>query len=132
MAVSLLRASHREHCRVWLQDDLATSNPIRLKEVHTFSTFFYKQLTSWETYVTAITIIITCLDSWNPSAQKGYEKVCKWVKCDIFQKKYLIVPINEDLHWYLAIIYKPEHLMRLNCNDQDGEKCVDQSAKYYI
>jgi Ulp1 family protease len=68
-------------------------------------------------YVTAITIIIICFNSLLSSAQKGYKKVCKWVKCDIFQKKYLIVPINEDFHWYLAIIYEPENFMNLNCNE---------------
>ncbi|KAG2037756.1 hypothetical protein BDR03DRAFT_1010375 [Suillus americanus] len=27
------------------------------------------------------------------------------------RQKYIIVPINENLHWYLAIIYEPEHTL---------------------
>ncbi|KAG6916326.1 hypothetical protein DXG01_007376 [Tephrocybe rancida] len=42
----------------------------------------------------------------------GYESVRKWTaKIDIFSKKYIIVPINEHLHWYLVIIYQPEHVL---------------------
>ena len=57
------------------------------------------------------------------SPQNGYDQVCKWAKCDIFQKKYLIVPINENYHWYLAIIYEPEHtLMGIDYDEPDGVK----------
>ncbi|XP_006462672.1 hypothetical protein AGABI2DRAFT_179332 [Agaricus bisporus var. bisporus H97] len=27
-------------------------------------------------------------------------------------KKYIIIPINENLHWYCAIIYEPEHILQ--------------------
>jgi Ulp1 protease family, C-terminal catalytic domain len=63
------------------------------------------------------------------SPEEGYNSVRKWTsKFDIFQKKYVIVPINEkyvnsidgydmffsrqgSLHWYLAIIYLPEYTL---------------------
>jgi len=71
-----------------------------------------------EGYVTAT--ITTCLLSSLPSSQDGYDQVSRWTKFNIFRKKYLIVPINEDYHWYLAIIYEPEHLVKgPNCNKLD-------------
>lgn len=45
--------------------------------------------------------------------QAGYQSVRKWTsKFDLFQKKYIIVPINEHLHWYLAIICNPEYVLQ--------------------
>ena len=65
------------------------------------------------------------------SKRAGYESVRKWTsRVDVFSKKYLVVPINEQwvdfgfffsaaltsyspsLHWYLAIIYQPEYTLR--------------------
>ena len=65
------------------------------------------------------------------SKRAGYESVRKWTsRVDVFSKKYLVVPINEQwvdslfvfsatltsyspsLHWYLAIIYQPEYILR--------------------
>ncbi|KAF7292794.1 ULP-PROTEASE domain-containing protein [Mycena indigotica] len=64
------------------------------KEIHIFSSFFYKKLEQRE-------------------LQESYASVAKWTaKFDLFKKKYLIVPINENLHWYLAIIYHPECVLR--------------------
>jgi len=63
------------------------------------------------------------------SPEEGYNSVRKWTsKFDLFQKKYIVVPINEkyvlspridtirsltdrSLHWYLAIIYFPEYTL---------------------
>lgn len=63
------------------------------------------------------------------SIEEGYNSVRKWTsKFDIFKKKYVIVPINEQyvhsfqittawltsfsMHWYLALIYEPEHVLQ--------------------
>ncbi|KAJ6585193.1 hypothetical protein B0H19DRAFT_1368602 [Mycena capillaripes] len=79
--------------KLWLQD-LEKENPELVKQIHVFSSFFYKKL-----------------NKKNP--QEGYESVRKWTaKFDLFDKKYIIVPINENLHWYLAIIYQPEHTLK--------------------
>ncbi|KAI9443257.1 hypothetical protein H4582DRAFT_2072322 [Lactarius indigo] len=44
--------------------------------------------------------------------EEGYNSVRKWTsKFDLFQKKYVIVPINENMHWYLAIIYLPGYTL---------------------
>ncbi|KAJ6585256.1 hypothetical protein B0H19DRAFT_1108938 [Mycena capillaripes] len=79
--------------KLWLQD-LEKEDPELAKEIHVFGSFFYKKL-----------------NKKNP--REGYESVRKWTaKFDLFDKKYIIVPINENLHWYLAIIYQPEHTLK--------------------
>jgi hypothetical protein len=53
--------------------------------VHIFSTYFYKQL-----------------------AAGKHQSVSRWTRhMDIFEKEFLLVPINDKLHWSLAIICNP-------------------------
>ncbi|KAJ7677458.1 hypothetical protein B0H17DRAFT_944862, partial [Mycena rosella] len=62
--------------KLWLQD-LEKENPEVVKRIHVFSSFFYKKLNK-------------------KNAQEGYESVRKWTsKFDLFDKKYIIIPINE-------------------------------------
>ncbi|KAF8171968.1 hypothetical protein K438DRAFT_1851990 [Mycena galopus ATCC 62051] len=86
--------------KLWLQD-LEKEDPELVKQIHVFSSFFYKKLDNKDQK-----------DKKN-RPEKGYESVRKWTaKFDLFAKKYIIVPINENLHWYLAIIYQPEHTLK--------------------
>ncbi|KAJ3088577.1 Sentrin-specific protease 6 [Quaeritorhiza haematococci] len=70
-------------------------------QVYIFNTFFYQQLTR------------------KGDKEKGaglyriqYERVKKWTsKVDIFKKRFVFVPINENLHWYLVVIYNPGALL---------------------
>ncbi|KAI0304380.1 hypothetical protein B0F90DRAFT_1246126 [Multifurca ochricompacta] len=65
--------------KLWLAD-LQESNPELASQVHVFSSFFYKKLST-------------------KIPKEGYNSVRKWTsKFDLFQKKYIIVPINENLH----------------------------------
>ncbi|KAF7314463.1 ULP-PROTEASE domain-containing protein [Mycena kentingensis (nom. inval.)] len=74
--------------------DLEKNQPELAKQIHVFSSFFYKKMNK-------------------KSFQEGYNSVAKWTaKFDLFEKKYIIVPINENLHWYLAIIYQPGNLLK--------------------
>ncbi|KAF9777986.1 hypothetical protein BJ322DRAFT_1114528 [Thelephora terrestris] len=79
--------------KLWLSD-LRDRDPELADQIHLFSSFFYKKLAIKD-------------------KRAGYESVRKWTsKVDLFSKKYLLVPINEHLHWYLAIIYQPEYTLR--------------------
>lgn len=50
-----------------------------------------------------------------------HKRVQRWTsKVDLFSKRYIIVPINESLHWYLAIIYNPSALF-------DGSVCAENA-----
>ncbi|KIM89078.1 hypothetical protein PILCRDRAFT_84870 [Piloderma croceum F 1598] len=80
--------------KLWLSE-IREKDPDLADQIHVFSSFFYKKLKN---------------NTKNP--EEGYKSVRKWTqKFDLFQKKFLIVPINEHLHWYLAIIYQPENVL---------------------
>ena len=69
------------------------------KITHFFNSFFYQQLTS--------KVKGKVLEE-----AARYEKVRKWTKgTDIFSKRFIVVPINEHAHWYLAIIFNPRALI---------------------
>ncbi|TCD69028.1 hypothetical protein EIP91_009091 [Steccherinum ochraceum] len=79
--------------KLWLAD-LRATNPELADQVHLFGSYFYQKLNV-------------------RNKEQGYQSVRKWTsRIDIFSKKYLIVPINEHLHWYLAIICNPEYTLR--------------------
>jgi hypothetical protein len=59
--------------------------------MYVFNTFLYRQLTKVR-----------------GKQDAGYQQVRKWTaKTNIFDKKFLVLPINENLHWYLAIVINP-------------------------
>ncbi|CDO70841.1 hypothetical protein BN946_scf184801.g34 [Trametes cinnabarina] len=79
--------------KLWL-DNLRSEQPELAEQVHVFNSFFYKKLNS------------------KKEIQDSYPSVRKWTsKVDIFKKKYIIVPINENFHWYLAIIINPAGML---------------------
>ena len=73
----------------YLEHKLEERNAETAKRVYLFNTFFYASLTK---------------------AQKGkrginYEAVQKWTRgVDIFNYDFVVVPINEQCHWYFAVI----------------------------
>ncbi|CAE6415352.1 unnamed protein product [Rhizoctonia solani] len=79
--------------KMWL-NDLRLKDPNLVDQIHVFSSFFFKKL--------------------DAGRGKGcdYNSVKKWTsKFDLFSKRFIIIPINEHLHWYLAIICFPEHVL---------------------
>ncbi|RPD77389.1 hypothetical protein L226DRAFT_321252 [Lentinus tigrinus ALCF2SS1-7] len=79
--------------KVWL-DELRRDRPELAEQVHVFNSFFYKKLNA------------------KKNVAETYASVRKWTsKVDIFSKKYIIVPINENFHWYLAIIENPKNML---------------------
>ncbi|KAK4689830.1 hypothetical protein P7C73_g295, partial [Tremellales sp. Uapishka_1] len=69
--------------------------------VYLFNSFFYGKL--------------SLKGKLKPTEERwpAYETVRKWTKgTDIFDKDYIIVPINENYHWYLAIIVNPKGILR--------------------
>lgn len=66
-------------------------NPELYDSMYVFNTFLYRQLTKVR-----------------GKQDAGYQQVRKWTaKTNIFEKKFLVLPINENLHWYLAIVINP-------------------------
>jgi Ulp1 family protease len=41
-------------------------------------------------------------------ADEAHERVRKWTsRVDLFQKDFIIIPVNQSLHWTLAIVCYP-------------------------
>lgn len=78
----------------YLHDQIRARDKALAEKICIFSSFFHKRLQEGR------------------KEKKGYEYVQKWTnKTDIFTKKYIIIPINEHLHWYLAIIVNPAYIL---------------------
>lgn len=66
---------------------------------HVFSTFFYKRLT------TLTAVRRGGEQAKMTAAQKRHFRVKNWTKgVNLFDKDFIIIPINEQSHWFLAII----------------------------
>ncbi|XXH00330.1 hypothetical protein Hte_006674 [Hypoxylon texense] len=81
----------------YLQYTLETKRPELAERIYFQNTYFYEKLKS-------------------PKAGGGinYDSVKAWTsKVDLFKKDFIIVPINEFTHWYVAIIYNAPKLLPL-------------------
>ncbi|CAB3221398.1 unnamed protein product [Arctia plantaginis] len=77
------------------------------EKTHIFSTFFYKRLTTKPSKVNKSSNPHEWDSSLTP-AQKRHARVKTWTKnVNIFEKDYIVVPINENCHWFVAIICFP-------------------------
>ncbi|KAL1452799.1 hypothetical protein WDU94_006994 [Cyamophila willieti] len=87
----------------FLLQEMAT--PQIKEKTHIFSTFFYKRLTQKPTRKVAGSI------EGDPSvsaAKKRHSRVQSWTKnINVFEKDFIVVPINSNAHWFLAIICFP-------------------------
>lgn len=72
------------------------------ERTHIFSTFFYKRLTTMTRHTNHDK------DVKQTAAQKRHARVQNWTKnVNIFEKDFIIIPINEQSHWFLVIICFP-------------------------
>ncbi|KAI4868298.1 cysteine proteinase [Hypoxylon rubiginosum] len=79
----------------YLQHTLEADRPELAKRIYFQNTYFYEKLKS-------------------PKAGGGinYDSVKAWTsKVDLFKKDFIIVPINEFTHWWVAIIYNAPKLL---------------------
>ncbi|XP_055373221.1 uncharacterized protein LOC129606736 [Condylostylus longicornis] len=73
-------------------------------KTHIFSTFFYKRLTTMTNRQRQ-----SKEDAKLTAAQKRHARVASWTKnVNLFEKDFIIIPINEQSHWFLAIICFPK------------------------
>lgn len=71
------------------------------QKTHIFSSFFYNRLTTNSKTSAPGEQKLT-------AAQKRHERVKNWTKnVNLFEKDYIVIPINEQSHWFLAIICFP-------------------------
>jgi Ulp1 family protease len=90
----------------YLEHYLEKEKPEIAKKVYFFNSYFFERLTQ---------------------AQKGtkginYAAVEKWTRTvDIFSRDFVVVPVNENLHWYVAIICNLPNLRRKLADEEDEE-----------
>lgn len=78
------------------------------QKTHIFSSFFYKRLTDKATPVPRMLQNSKPNDVTISAAEIRHDRVKKWTKnIDIFSKDYIVIPLNENQHWFLAIICFP-------------------------
>merc|ERR1712228_480959 len=78
--------------------------------LHIFNQFFFTKLES----------------AINEKNERARFKLSKWTKnVNIFEKKILIIPINRELHWSLAIITNPGHSEPLHIDNNTMQTNYD-------
>ncbi|TRX96180.1 hypothetical protein FHL15_002904 [Xylaria flabelliformis] len=94
----------------YLQKNLEDTNKDLAKRIFFQNTFFYDKLKPTKT-----------------GQGINYDSVKTWTsRVDLFSKDFIIVPINEYAHWYVAIIYNAPSLLRASASHEqiDGNKNV--------
>uniref|UniRef100_A0A1A9Z8V3 Ubiquitin-like protease family profile domain-containing protein n=1 Tax=Glossina pallidipes TaxID=7398 RepID=A0A1A9Z8V3_GLOPL len=84
----------------WLHDNVIPKT--EKDRTFIFSTFFYERLTTFTRHTNPDK------DVKQTAAQKRHARVQNWTKnVNLFEKDFIIIPINEQSHWFLAIICFP-------------------------
>ncbi|KAJ2396699.1 hypothetical protein GGI05_001008, partial [Coemansia sp. RSA 2603] len=100
----------------YISENLQKSNPELYKQCYFFNTFFFRKL---------VHLRKSSTKGRKEEPEYLYEHMKKWTaSAKLFERKYIFVPINENIHWYLAIITNP-HLMLDNSDGSDESGGVD-------
>ena len=95
----------------YLEHYLEQNKPDLAKRIYFFNSYFFERLTN---------------------SQKGkrginHDAVQKWTKTvDIFTRDFVVVPVNENLHWYIAIICNLSNIPRKLADDEDEDEDEDE------
>lgn len=98
----------------YLEKELQEKNPAFAKRVYFQNTFFYDRLVK------------------SPPRGKriNYDAVQRWTaKVDLTNYDYIIVPVNELQHWYVAVIYKAKALLDAPSGVSDFDENVLKDVK---
>ncbi|PVH76573.1 hypothetical protein DL98DRAFT_657386 [Cadophora sp. DSE1049] len=110
----------------WLEDRLVKDNPELASRIYFHNTFFYTRLTK---------------HGKGKSGGINYEAVERWTaKFDLLKYDYIVVPVNETVHWYVAIICNAPKLIKQPLEEtvqpdaengvaQDGPSTVDAEGQ---
>ncbi|CAG9540617.1 unnamed protein product [Cercopithifilaria johnstoni] len=106
----------------YIQMELVSSE--RRPSIFIFNPFFYSRLTQMPPTGSSVIRTISSRANW---IAENYKGVRTWTKnVDIFSADYIVVPIVEDIHWYLAIITFPRYSIvnrvpeTANCKEDDA------------
>ncbi|KAJ3237376.1 hypothetical protein HDU78_004102 [Chytriomyces hyalinus] len=61
--------------------------------------------------------------------EEAFSRVKRWTKkVNIFARKFLIIPINERLHWYLAVVWNPGAYLKDEISAGEDTEMVDAES----
>lgn len=87
----------------WELSEIEKRNPELVSSIHLFNSFFFQKLSGNKSGPKL---------SPAEEAKEAYAGVRKWTKgLDVFKKDYLVIPINEHMHWYFIIVSNPGKLL---------------------
>merc|ERR1719431_2283331 len=85
--------------------------------VHIFTTCWFSRLTSKPSPI----------EARQEPVQRRYDRVKRWTrKVNIFEKDFVVVPINENYHWYVCIICHPS---MVGCQDMKSNTSCSIPAR---
>jgi hypothetical protein len=126
--------------------DLEISNPQLLKQVHIFSTFFYNKLNIKTEYAMffnvpeVLSFLTTSVQVWMLHMKASANGRKSWT---FSQKNLLLCPLmsstfslwpkgipthGDSWHWYLVIIYQPEHILK-DCPGANHKSSTGRQAR---
>ncbi|KAJ1363759.1 hypothetical protein KIN20_023691 [Parelaphostrongylus tenuis] len=77
-------------------------------KVFLFNTFFYKKLTDKQPSISILNKNYRSSIGRFEWIKRNFSHLKSWTKkVDIFSMDYIVLPINDEMHWYLVIIVKP-------------------------
>ena len=86
----------------YLEVHVEDTKPDLLKKMHFFNSYFYERVSRGEN---------------GKRNDLNFDAVKKWTRnYDIFSRDFVVVPVNENLHWYLAIICNLTYFKKQNTN----------------
>ncbi|PQQ14037.1 hypothetical protein Pyn_37763 [Prunus yedoensis var. nudiflora] len=92
-------------------------NQIQPKEKHRFhffNSFFFRKLADLDKDPSSVS-----------DGRAAFQRVRKWTrKVDLFEKDYIFIPVNFNLHWSLIVICHPGEVPRLNGSDGESGKSL--------
>ncbi|POW10194.1 hypothetical protein PSTT_06227 [Puccinia striiformis] len=86
---------------LWELSEIRKRDPELVTSIHLFNSFFFQKLSG-------------CKSKEKTAAgeAEAYAGVRKWTKgINVFQKDFLVIPINEHMHWYFMIVANPGRLL---------------------
>jgi hypothetical protein len=96
------------HMKARFRSDYTPDQKIRADDFYFFSPYFLARLVSFGLLAESVPKDDKNAASWNIQLKKGFNLVKKWTKhVNIFEKKFLFIPVNADVHWSVVVVCNP-------------------------
>ncbi|KAJ2804843.1 hypothetical protein H4R20_002341, partial [Coemansia guatemalensis] len=99
----------------YITENLRSANPTLYSQCFFFNTFFFKKLSQRSKGALS--------DPEVSHVDAVYKRLRKWTaNVELFDKRYIFVPIHENTHWYLAIIVNSEAMLPGDSSSASGSE----------